>query len=97
MLSDTDIEIEAIHNIRIEFKKVRYVEDCLNSFNIRKKWNLSELEKIQDVLGDLCDTYRNISFLKEMTELSENALFQFYVGIFTGNELARREHLMEQR
>ena len=89
-------DIEAIHNTRIEFKKVRYVEDSLNSFGIQKKRNLSELERSQDVLGDLCDTYRNIATLKELIESSESELFHYYTGVFIGYELARRERLIKE-
>jgi phosphohistidine phosphatase SixA/CHAD domain-containing protein len=57
---------EAVHSLRIQFKKLRYVLDALNPLlHLESKAFAASLAALQDVLGTYCDIERNLFILKE--------------------------------
>lgn len=84
-------ELETIHNLRIRFKKVRYVQNNIKLFENNKTLNMSELKKIQDALGEICDSYVNIEIMANLREKYPSGDLVYETGVYTGYLLYFRE------
>lgn len=88
--------LKEIHGARIKFKKVRYVQSNIEIFYNNKFINLSELKSMQDILGNICDTYVNISALQKLSSAYNSKDLQHETGIFIGYLINYREDLKDK-
>lgn len=87
----------AIHAFRIRCKKLRYALDITAPILDHKyKKRLEASKKLQELLGNICDTERNISGVKVLITNQPDAALHFEAGVFTGYQLSKAEVLSKE-
>ncbi len=76
-------EDSAIHELRIEFKKFRYLMELFSGFFPKKRFSdlLGKIKKVQTVLGDFNDYSTQITFLKEYIDDSRLEMSKSLSGL----------------
>ena len=92
-----DMDQRAIHALRIRCKKMRYVLECFNgkltSHNTNRR--IIELKEMQDKLGILCDSKRNIVLIDTITEHERIKGLNGETSFFKGYQACKYEMLRE--
>lgn len=77
-------DFPAIHALRIQFKKLRYVQSMLNPLlQLESEEEIGRLKSLQDLLGSYCDTKRNISILQELNTRHATPEFGLESGLLS--------------
>lgn len=89
-------DYEKIHDLRIKFKKVRYVQNNIKFLSSYQVMDLEELKDMQDDLGVICDTYVNISILDDLNSKYNSKNLKKETDIFKEYLLNTRESLKKK-
>ena len=82
-LATIDIsDLKRVHLLRIKCKKLRYIQEMIFG---RKSGNydaekIARMKDLQDKLGFICDTRRNIEIISQLSNPGENSLFVSYLS-----------------
>ncbi len=75
---------ESIHHLRIHVKKLRYISSYLGGQkHIRHEIPMEHLSRMQNLLGEYCDTKNSISILKALNTQYENRNLQLEIKALT--------------
>lgn len=89
--------LKQIHRVRIKCKKYRYLSEIFSGMlegryekrHMKAKW-------LQDSLGELCDSNRNIEAIREMIGKTENKSLESEIELFIKSEKRRaKKHFRE--
>jgi len=85
----------AFHAFRIRCKKLRYALDMIAPVLDNKyKKLLADSKELQELLGNIFDTGRNISEVKKLLSNQSDLSLHFEAGAFTGYQLSKAEVLL---
>ena len=87
----------AFHTFRIRYKKLRYVLEITAPILEHRYKKLLEYSKnLQDLLGNICDTGRNVSAVRAIITNKSDLTLNFEAGIFIGYQLNKAEILYKE-
>lgn len=90
-------DLQAIHALRIQLKKLRYVLNMLNSpLHLECQATVALLKTMQDVLGEYRDIKRNLSILQGFISLRKNLDLHYESGLLSGYLLCRSEEKLTE-
>ncbi len=73
------------HPIRILYKKIRYVQRAFPQLEAQASLDLASLKEMQDDLGMICDTHRNVDLLIS-GQMQSTIWGMTYEGVYLGDE-----------
>ena len=88
-------DFEETHELRIRYKKLRYVQTALPEYAADDK-GLKELEIMQDDLGLICDTYVNSAYISRVVDEDETAQLQEEAADFAQSLSKQRKNLISR-
>ncbi|MGV8906743.1 MAG: CHAD domain-containing protein [Acetobacterium sp.] len=88
---------EAIHQVRIRSKKLRYVMEQLRAIlDSDSKKSIKRFEKLQEDLGYFHDVYINKLFLEKLIGESNSAQLHYEAGLFVGWQINQGNLMMSK-
>lgn len=94
-IADSDYRV--IHQLRIRIKKLRYAVSILNPLlALGKEDTIASLKDLQDVLGDYCDTQRNLSILQKLSTQDDSAGMLYESTLLSGYQIRVMEESLDK-